>query len=52
MLMISDENREFKGPKAIGGCPITLMIYVEDVDKVFAQALKAGAAIQRPLGVR
>lgn len=30
-------------PVALGGSPVTLMVYVEDVDDVFARALKAGA---------
>ena len=49
MVMIADENREFRSPKALGGSPISLMIYLEDVDKVFAQAVKAGASVERPL---
>src|SRR5947208_14553219 len=30
-------------PKKIGGTPVTMTIYVTDVDKTFAAALKAGA---------
>ncbi len=50
-IMLSDEWPEMKylGPKSLGGSPITLMIYVEDVDSVFKQALGAGAQEQRPV---
>ena len=37
------------GPKTIGGSPVTLHLYVEDVDAVHAKALEAGAtALQEP----
>ncbi len=51
VVMLADQNPEMgaKGPKAYGGSPITLMIYVENVDKVFAQAVAAGATVERPL---
>ena len=50
-VMLSEEFPEMghRGPKALGGTPVSLMIYVEDVDKVFPQALAAGAKEQRPL---
>ena len=49
--MLADEFPEMghRGPKALGGTPVSLMIYVDDVDKVFPQALAAGAKEQRPL---
>lgn len=34
-------------PHALGGTPVTLMVYVEDVDAVFARALDAGAKEER-----
>ena len=37
------------GPKAIGGTPVTLSVYVEDVDKTFAAALGAGAKEVQPV---
>ena len=48
-IMLSDEWPEMKylGPKSLGGSPISLMIYVKDVDTVFKQALRAGAQEQR-----
>ena len=47
-VMMADESEEFKGPRAFGGTPVSLMIYVEDVDRVFRQALAAGAKQLRP----
>ncbi len=45
LLMLADEHPEmgFVGPKRIGGTPVLLSVYVENVDDVFARALKAGA---------
>jgi len=50
-IMLADEAPEmgFKGPKTIGGSPISIMIYVDDVDTVFNQAIAAGGTEQRPL---
>jgi PhnB protein len=36
-----------KSPKMIGGTPVTLMVYVEDVDACFERALEAGATATR-----
>ena len=49
VLMLSDEypEMEIRGPKTIGGTPVTLSIYVEDVDDVVARAVKAGAKVRR-----
>src|SRR5512140_132288 len=51
IVMLADENPQMnaRGPKSLGGSPITLMVYVEDVDKVFARAVAAGAVVQRPI---
>jgi PhnB protein len=45
VVMVADESPEMGGrsPKTLGGTPVTLMVYVEDVDDVFARALHAGA---------
>jgi PhnB protein len=37
------------GPEKYGGSPVSLMIYVEDVDAQFSQALAAGATELRPV---
>jgi PhnB protein len=51
VLMLSDEwpDMDMRGPKAIGGTPVTLMMYVEDVDATFAKAVKEGATTLRPV---
>lgn len=36
------------GPKALKGTPVTIHLYVEDVDKVFTQAVAAGATAMMP----
>lgn len=43
-VMLSDENPQWnaKSPEAYGGSPASLMIYVDDVDTVFARAIAAG----------
>lgn len=45
MIMLSDAFPDMSAPtpSALGGSPVTLMVYVEDVDDVFARAIKAGA---------
>src|ERR1700752_5333501 len=50
-VMIADECPEmgFRGPKALGGTPVSLLIYVDDVDPRFGQALSAGATVLKPL---
>ena len=37
------------GPKARGGTTVSLMIYVEDVDSAFKQAIAAGGKEERPV---
>ena len=51
IVMLADEFPEMdaRGPKSVGGTPVGLMIYVEDVDAQFAQALAAGAKEVRPV---
>jgi PhnB protein len=48
-IMMADEQEEHKGPKSYGGTPVSLMIYVKDVDRVFKQAIAAGGKEQRPV---
>jgi PhnB protein len=45
LVMLADEYPEmgYVGPKKIGGTAVTIGVYVEDVDKVFDAAVKAGA---------
>ena len=50
-IMLADEAPEMmaRSPETIGGSPVGLCIYVEDVDARFAQAVSAGATVERPL---
>jgi PhnB protein len=51
MIMLADEfpDMGFLSPKSIGGSPVTIHVYVEDVDAVFARALAGGATATREL---
>ena len=50
-VMLADEYPDmgFKGPESFGGTPVSLMIYVDDVDKIYPQAIAAGGKELRPL---
>ena len=50
-IMLADEfpEMEYVSPKTLGGCPVSILLYVEDVDKLFNQAIAAGAEQQRPV---
>ena len=50
-IMLADEFPEMghKSPQTLGGSPISIMIYVTDVDTVFKQAIAAGGKEQRPV---
>lgn len=45
VVMLADEAPDmgYLGPKSIGGTPVTISVYVEDVDATFANALRKGA---------
>ena len=51
MIMLADEFPDMgaRSPKSIGGSPVTIHVYVEDVDATVALAVKAGATITRPV---
>ena len=50
-VMLVDEMPEWGalGPKALKGSPVTIHLYVDDVDAFTARAVKAGAKITMPL---
>jgi PhnB protein len=50
-LMLVDEMLEWgaKGPRTLGGSPVTLHLYVNDADATFKQAVAAGAKVTMPL---
>ena len=51
LIMLADEFPEMgvRGPKAVGGTPVMIMIYVEDADAVFDAAVAASATALRPV---
>src|SRR5437899_7566258 len=50
-VMLVDEMPEWGalGPKALKGSPVTIHLYVDDVDAFVARAVKAGAKITMPV---
>jgi PhnB protein len=51
LIMLADEfpETDHRGPKLVGGTPVMISIYVEDVDDVFKRALDEGARELRPV---
>jgi len=50
-IMLADEFPEmgFRSPQAFGGSPVTIHLYVADVDTLFSQAVAAGAKAVEPV---
>jgi PhnB protein len=50
-IMLADEAPEQNAhaPQKVGGSPVSLMLYVENVDEVFRRALAEGAKELRPV---
>jgi PhnB protein len=50
-LMLAEEFPEmnFRSPESIGGSPVLICLYVEDVDALAARAIAAGAKVVRPV---
>jgi PhnB protein len=48
-IMLSDEYPEMDvvSPQSLGGTPVLIHLYVEDVDALFARAVAAGAIVKR-----
>ena len=51
VIMLADEHPEMdaRSPSHYGGSPVSIMIYLEDVDKQFKQAIAAGGIEVKPL---
>ena len=51
LIMLADEAPQIgvRSPKAIGGTPVTISVYVEDVDAVFEAAIEAGSESLQPV---
>jgi PhnB protein len=43
------EDMGAKSPQSLGGSPVNIHIYVEDVDRLFNQAVAAGATVVMPV---
>lgn len=50
-IMLADEFPDMgaRSPQSFGGSPVSIHLYVEDVDALVAQAVEAGAKLQRPV---
>ena len=50
-IMLADESPQlgYKSPVTLGGTPVSIMIYVDDVDKTFKQAIAAGGKSEKPV---
>ena len=48
-IMLADEYPDMgtRGPKALGGTPVSILLYVDNVDALFNQAVSAGATVLR-----
>jgi PhnB protein len=53
-LMLAESNPKWnnKSPSDFGGSPVSLCLYVEDVDAVFARALAEGATVTDGMEVK
>ena len=51
VIMLADEHPAmgYRGPRALGGSSVSILLYLEDVDSVFERAVKAGAKALRPV---
>lgn len=51
VVMLADVFPEMGGqsPKALGGTPVTVMVYCGDVDALVERAVSAGATVDRPI---
>ena len=51
VIMLADEHPEmgYRGPRALGGTSVSILLYVPDVDAMFERAIKAGGKSQRPV---
>jgi PhnB protein len=50
-VMLADEFPEmgFLSPQSVGGSPVMMHLYVEDVDAIVPKAVAAGAKVTRPV---
>ena len=50
-IMLADENPKMghRGPKAFGGSPVSILLYVDNVDATVPRAVAEGAKIVQPI---
>lgn len=50
LIMVADESPEmgFRGPRSVGGTPVTISVYVADADVAYQAALSRKAEALRP----
>jgi len=50
-VMLADEFPQMgmRSPQALGGSPVNILVYVEDVDRFAERAVKAGAKVTKPV---
>ena len=53
-IMLAEENEQWgnRSPSSLGGSPVSLCLYVENVDEVFERALKEGAKVKGDMTVK
>lgn len=51
VIMLADEHPEIqaRGPQHYGGSPVSILLYVDDVDALYKQAIAAGGTETRPV---
>ena len=51
VIMLADEHPEMgaRSPRSVGGSPVSIVVYVEDVDTVAKRLEAAGAKVTRPV---
>ncbi len=51
VIMLADEHPSmgYRGPRSLGGSTVSILLYLEGVDKVFERAVEAGARGLRPV---
>lgn len=51
VIMLADEHPQMdaRAPRAFGGSPVSIMVYVPDVDATVKTAVVAGAKVTRPV---
>jgi PhnB protein len=51
LIMLADEFPDMgvRGPRSVGGSPVTIHVYVDDVDATYERAIDAGATALRPV---